>query len=73
MVTLPFDAAHTALAKCFQRGGGEAFFEQIRLKIENPYEPADSKGLKRVNPYLLSTGVVLLIGGLVFLFFTFAA
>jgi hypothetical protein len=73
LATLPFDAAHAALAKCFKRGGGEAFVEQIRQKVDNPYEPADSRGVKRVNPYLLSVGVALLIGGLVFLYFTFAA
>jgi len=71
-VELPFDAAHAALSKCFKRGGGPSFFDLVRQKLDNLAEAADSKGLKRIHPYVLSAGVVLLVGSLVFLYFTIA-
>ena len=67
---LPFDAAHAALSKCFKRGGGSTFLEQVRQMADNPYEPADSKGLKRINPHILSAAIVVIVGVLVFLYFT---
>ena len=69
---IPFDAAHAALGKCFKRGVGDSFIDQVRQKLDNPSEPADSKGLKRIHPYVLSAGIVVLIGSLVFLYFTIA-
>jgi hypothetical protein len=69
---IPFDAAHAALGKCFKRGVGDSFIDQVRQKLDNPSEPADSKGLKRIHPYVLSAVIVLLIGSLVFLYFTIA-
>jgi hypothetical protein len=71
-VELPADAAHAALSKCFKRGVGDSFFALVRQKLDNPSEPADSKGLKRIHPYVLSAGIVVLIGSLVFLYFTIA-
>lgn len=69
---IPFDAARATLIKCFKRGIGDSFFALVRQKLDNPSEPADSKGLKRIHPYVLSVGIVVLIGGLVFLYFTIA-
>ena len=69
---IPFDAAHAALGKCFKRGVGDSFADQVRQKLDNPGEPADSKGLKRIYPYVPSAGIVVLIGSLVFLYFTIA-